>query len=86
MTLAGCNLATTSAGREPLTRQLPNPPSYMSPVRVTPAKKGDDVYRIALIRRQALNKANTIIAASRKWYIGVKENYSKNPEPNFFGR
>ena len=75
-----------SGGREPLTRQLPNPPSYMSPVRVSPAKKGDDTFRTALIRKQALDKANTIISASKKWYLGVKENYSKNPEANFFGR
>ena len=72
-------------GREPITRALPNPPSYMSPVRVAPAKKGDDLYRTALLRRQALDKANTIIVSSKKWYLGVKENYSKNPEPGFFG-
>ena len=53
--------------------------------RVSPAKKGDDLYRVALTRRQALDKANTIIVSSRKWYLGVKENYSKNPEPGFFG-
>lgn len=81
--LSACN--ATTRGREPITRALPNPPSYMSPVRVTPAKKGDDLYRVALSRRQALDKANTIIVSSRKWYLGVKENYSKNPEPGFFG-
>lgn len=77
----------TTPTAEPLTRKLPDIPSYMKPLPDPILKEGDDQFRTALVYKQKFRQANKIIVSGRKWYIGVQKNYSKAPKkPGWFSR
>lgn len=74
--LPGC--ATAPAGREPVTRTIPGPPSYLQPVAVPPAREGADPFVVSEQRKQALGKANTIIVGARSAWSNMKATYQKS--------
>jgi hypothetical protein len=74
MTQPGC---VTSAA--PVSRSLPQAPSYLAPVPVPALTAGQDA-RSALARsRGALSDANGRLTASREWYDGVRRSYGSGP-------
>lgn len=83
--LAGCT--SNPAGREPVTRTIPGPPSYLQPVAVPPARAGVSPFIVSEQRKQALGTANTIIAGARGAWSKMKDTYSKSfLKRNPFGR
>lgn len=72
--LAGC---AASGGSKPQAVNLPPPPACMAREPVPEIRAGDDA-RLALARsRAALASANGRLDCSRKWYQGVRRNYSR---------
>jgi len=65
-------------GREPITRTIPGPPSYLQPVAVPPARAGADPFIVSEQRKQAIGKANTIIVGARSAWSNMKATYQKS--------
>jgi hypothetical protein len=73
--LAACSASSNS--REPLARQLPEPPAFAQPVETPTPKKGDSAVGVAARERAGRIAANNRIKAFRDWYEGVREDYAK---------
>jgi hypothetical protein len=67
--------------REPVTRTLPNPPTYLAPVPLPKVRPGDNALVVIKERGQIVRRQNSIISEARKWYEGVKTTYSVSPVP-----
>lgn len=72
---AGC---ASQAGREPVTRNIPGPPSYLQPAAIPPATVGTSPYVVAEQRKQVIVKQNTIITGARNAWTKMKETYRKS--------
>ncbi len=84
----GCASSGRYPEREPLTRQLPNPPAYLAPVPLPKPRPGDNALVVIKQRGQIVKQQNMVISEARKWYEGVKQTYSVSPveKLNWFGR
>lgn len=84
--LAAC--ATNNAPlREPVTRVIPDPPSYLQPVAVPPARVGASPYVVAEQRKQVIVQQNGIIVGARNAWQNLKATYGKSfVKKNVFGR
>lgn len=75
--LAGC-ASSGVVGREPITRTIPSPPSYLQPVPVPVAREGASPFVVAEQRKQALGRANSIIVGARSAWSNMKTTYQKS--------
>lgn len=83
--LGGC--ATNTPIREPVTRNIPGPPSYLQPVAVPHAKKGDSPFVVAEQRKHVIVRQNTVIVNARSAWTNMKATYSKSfLKRSVFGR
>lgn len=74
--LAGCG--STAPLREPVTRVIPGPPSYLQPVAVPPARVGSSPFVVSEQRKQVIVKQNRIITGARDAWQKMKSTYSKS--------
>lgn len=85
--LAGCATGSNLPLREPVTRNIPGPPSYLQPVAVPPARVGASPYVVAEQRKQVIVKQNSIIVGARNAWTNMKATYQKSfIQKNIFGR
>ena len=83
--LGGC--ASSAPYREPVTRNIPGPPSYLQPVAVPPARIGTSPFIVAEQRKQVIVKQNGIIVGARDAWTKMKATYQKSfLKKNIFGR
>lgn len=82
LSLAAAGCASQQGYREPVTRNIPGPPSYLQPAAVPPARVGTSPYVVAEQRKQVIVKQNTIITGARNAWTKMKETYRKS----FLGR
>lgn len=76
----GC--ATSPPLREPVTRVIPGPPSYLQPAPVPRADVGASPYVVAEQRKQVIVSQNKIIAGAKNAWTKMKDTYHKS----FLGR
>ncbi len=87
--LAAC--AHQPPAREPVTRTIPGPPSYLKPAPI-PAKvdsrgKGKSPFLVAEERGQVIGRQNVVITSARAAWIKMKQTYSESLlKRNIFGR
>lgn len=74
--LGGC--ATRGAIREPVTRNIPGPPSYLQPSEVPPARKGASPFVVAEQRKHVIVRQNTVITRARDAWTNMKATYNKS--------
>lgn len=72
--LPGC--ASQAPLREPVTRQLPDPPAYLQPVAKPPATEGVSPFIVSERRGQVIDQQNTIIVRAREAWHTMKRTYS----------
>lgn len=68
----------TVPSREPVTRNIPDPPSYLQPQSVPPARSGASPYVVAEQRKQVIVRQNTIITSARGAWTKMKATYQKS--------
>jgi hypothetical protein len=68
--------------REPVTRTIPGPPSYLQPAAVPPALAGSSPYVVAEQRKQVIVHQNKIITGAKAAWSKMKDTYRKS----FLGR
>jgi hypothetical protein len=68
--------AGSDSAREPLARQLPEPPAFAQPVETPTPKKGESAVGVAARERAGRIAANGRINAFRDWYEGVRQDYA----------
>lgn len=76
LALVGCT-ASNSGVREVIRRDIPGPPSYLSPVIVPEPKAGEDVLVIAGRERAGRLKANRIILGARSQWKAMQQTYRR---------
>jgi hypothetical protein len=64
--------------REPVTRDIPPPPSYLKPAAVPVATIGASPFVVAEQRKQVIVKQNKIIVGAKKAWSGMKNIYGKS--------
>ncbi len=77
--------------REPVTRTIPGPPSYLKPEpipgKVDSKGKGKSPFIVAEERGQVIGRQNTVIVAARDAWTKMKQTYSESLlKRNIFGR
>lgn len=73
--------------REPVTRNLPDPPSYLQPAPVPPAPVGADPFVVSEQRKQVIVSQNKVIVGARSAWVKMKSTYQKSfLKRNVFGR
>lgn len=82
LSLAGAGCASNSTLREPVTRNIPGPPTYLQPAAVPPAREGTSPYVVAEQRKQVIVRQNSIIVGAKNAWTKMKTTYSKS----FLGR
>lgn len=79
--------ASSAPLREPVTRTIPGPPSYLQPAAVPPAKEGTSPYVVAEQRKQVIVRQNGVIVGARTAWNNMKATYQKSfLKKNIFGR
>lgn len=73
--LAGCATMGTPV-REPVTRELPDPPAYLQPVEVPPAKQGVSPFVVSEQRGAVIEQQNYVIVKAREAWHTMKKTYS----------
>ena len=68
--------------REPVTRVIPGPPSYLQPAAVPPASAGVSPFVVAEQRKQTIVRQNRIIVGAKEAWTKMKDTYRKS----FLGR
>ena len=74
--LAGCASFQKAPLREPVTRELPDPPAYLQPVEVPPAREGSNPFVVAEQRGAVIERQNVIIVRARDAWHTMKRTYS----------
>lgn len=64
--------------REPATRTLPNPPSYLRTATVPPATPGKSVFVVSQQRADVIERQNYVISSTYNAWIAMKQTYSKS--------
>jgi hypothetical protein len=64
--------------REPVTRDIPPPPSYLKPAPVPTATVGASPFVVAEQRKQVIVKQNRIIVGAKKAWSGMKDIYGRS--------
>lgn len=82
LNLGACASLRGPPAREPVTRVIPGPPSYLQPVDVPPATAGTSPFVVSEQRKQVIVHQNGIIVGAKKAWSKMKETYSKS----FLGR
>ena len=77
--------------REPVTRTIPGPPSYLRvqpvPSTVDSQGKGKSPFVVAEERKQVIGRQNTIISSTYEAWTSMKQTYSESLlKRNIFGR
>ena len=75
--LAGC-ATMGSPAREPVTRDLPDPPAYLQPVEKPAAKEGTSPFVVSEQRGAVIDRQNYVIVQARKAWHTMKRTYSKS--------
>ena len=72
--------------REPVTRNIPGPPSYLQPAAIPPSA-GKNAFVVAEQRKQVIVSQNTVITSARRAWQGMKDTYSKSllPRKKYLG-
>jgi len=70
--------ASSTPYREPVTRVIPGPPSYLQPTAVPPATSGASPFVVAEQRKQVIVRQNSIIVGAKKAWAKMKETYGKS--------
>lgn len=84
--LASCQTTGTLA-RDPVVRDIPDPPGYLQSLPNPPATEGSSPFVIAAERAAVIERQNTIIAEARRNWLTMKRVYSRNPNRHLpFGR
>lgn len=84
LSLVGAGCATNGGMplREPVTRTIPGPPTYLQPAAVPPAREGSSPYVVAEQRKQVIVHQNKIITGAKAAWSKMKDTYHKS----FLGR
>jgi hypothetical protein len=75
--LAGC-ATTRTAAPEPVTRNLPGPPSYLQPAEVPPARVGSSPFVVSEQRKQVIVRQNKVITSARDAWSKMKATYQRS--------
>lgn len=74
--LASCSSFQKPPLREPVTRELPDPPSYLQPAEVPPAREGTSPFVVAEQRGAVIERQNVVIVRAREAWHTMKKTYS----------
>lgn len=73
--------------REPVTRNIPNPPSFLKTSPVPPATPGKNVFVVSQERADVIERQNAVIRRTYNAWITMKETYQKSfLKKSVFGR
>ena len=87
LSLAGCATSSSLPAREPVTRVIPGPPSYLQPAAVPPAREGVSPFVVAEQRKQVIVQQNAVIVGARNAWTKMKATYQKSfLKRNIFAR
>jgi hypothetical protein len=87
--LAGCGSLQKPPLREPVTRELPDPPDYLRPAEVPPAREGSSPFVVSEQRGAVIERQNTVIVRAREAWHTMKRTYSTSKgliRKGLFGR
>src|SRR5439155_12344774 len=76
--LPGCATTGNAPAREPVTRELPNPPSYLQPAAVPPATEGVSPFVVSEQRKAVIERQNYVIVRAKDAWQTMKRTYSKS--------
>lgn len=74
-----------SPAREPVTRVIPGPPSYLKPAAIPPSTPGSSPFVVAEKRKQVIVGQNTVIVGARNAWQRMKQTYSRSLLKRKFG-
>ena len=74
--LAGCGSFQKPPLREPVTRELPDPPPYLQPAEVPPAREGVSPFVVSEQRKAVIQQQNYVIVRTREAWHTMKRTYS----------
>jgi hypothetical protein len=81
LSLAGCETFSAIPAREPATRNLPPPPTYLQEAKVPPATPGTSPFVVAEQRKQVIEKQNIVIRGAKSAWTKMKATYQKSLVP-----